>query len=289
MMNYNLFLLLLALSAASGLQLPRFTLPTNNPGSRGLAYSVVRSKSELIPLATFRAGKSPEALVASQSQLKAGYEASAKDRLKSVLEGVGAGMVVGLCLSGLEFGSGSGGQSGMIVGITSGGLIGLNNLLGKRVYVMTLPEAEKRLVQDFSSGVESGLTLRGDDAADSETKGDRCIVCRDGDDVIGCVDFQFRTSRGVLPDHVHVKNMMVSEDYRRRGIGTRLMEELQAFVKSNYETVEAVSLEVDDDNAKAIALYQKSGFDNMESIGRIGSKNKYGTFVLGRSIMYKSL
>ena len=143
-----------------------------------------------------------------------------------MLEGVGAGLVVGACLSGLEFGSGTGGQSGMVVGITSGGLIGLNNLLGKRVYVMSLPEAEKRLVQDFSSGVESGLTLRGE-SDDKDIKGDRCIVCRDAaDKVVGCVDFVFRTSRGVLPDHVHVKNMMVSEDYRRRGIGTRLMDEV---------------------------------------------------------------
>ena len=60
-------------------------------------------------------------------------------------------------------------------------------------------------------------------------------------------------------------------------------------MRANYVDVKAVSLEVDDNNEKAIKLYKKTKFDNMESIGKIGSKNKYGTFVLGRSIMYKMI
>lgn len=147
-------------------------------------------------------------------------------RLKSVASGVGAGLVVGFLLDGLNVGiggsSGGGGEGvegltpGMLVGLVSGGFIGLNNLVGNRVYVYNSEEqAANRLVQDYASGTLSGLTLR---KTGSKLKGDRTIVARGkGGDIVGCVDFVYRRrgSRGTLPNHVHCKNMLVSKVRRR--------------------------------------------------------------------------
>ena len=134
--------------------------------------------------------------------------------------------------------------------------------------------------------------LRSEDS--SNLKGDRCFVCRDGERIVGCVDFVYRKqgSRGKLPNHVHCKNMFVSPDYRRRGIGSKLMESVVDFAASNYrenDSIDCLTLEVDDDNPNAIALYRKVGFGSPISVGQFSAKKQYGTFVVGRSIMINEI
>ncbi|GMH64232.1 hypothetical protein TrRE_jg4002, partial [Triparma retinervis] len=67
----------------------------------------------------------------------------------------------------------------------------------------------------------SGLTVRS--GGGSLLMENRFLTCVDLDTggIVGCVDFVWRGggSRGRLPNHVHCKNMLVKEGYRRRGIG----------------------------------------------------------------------
>ena len=150
-------------------------------------------------------------------------------------------------------------------------------------------------MQDYASGTLSGLTLRSDSG--SLLKGDRTLTCVDSSTgcIVGCVDFVWRRggSRGRLPNHVHCKNMLVNEGYRRRGIGRELMEGVRAFAEETYKgtdnAVECLTLEVDDDNEGAIRLYRKVGFGEPESIGSMGAKGKYGTVVFGRSFMVRDI
>ncbi|GMH52376.1 hypothetical protein TrST_g6585 [Triparma strigata] len=250
-------------------------------------YSIIDDEPSVLPLSEFRAGKTSSDLIASQVSKSSSYNATPSKRLKSTASGVGAGLIVGLFLSGLEFGSGSPPTSGLYIGLISGTLIGLNNLLGLRVYVMSPSEAKNRLIQDYGSGVLSGLVLRSDV---DDKKGDRCMTCKDGERIIGCVDFVIRSPRGskLSREHVHLKNMIVDESYRRRGVGRKLIEEVEKYTRKRFGTT-LLSLEVDDDNDKAIGLYRKSGFGEPESIGGLGSKSKYGVFVVGRSVMMKSI
>lgn len=322
-MTRSFYVLILCLTSISTSNSFNFPLPSLNSKSTKYTYSLVETESEVLELAEFRAGRTVEELVQvsydqfpsyhldphffnhrrstieqftylskfshvskSQVEKSKGFDASASSRFKSVLEGVGAGLLVGLFLSGLEFGSGSdGNSSGLLVGTLSGSLIGLNNLLGKRVYIMKPSEASNRLIQDYASGINSGIILRNNG---NKLKGDRSFTVRDGGKVIGCLDFIYRNPRGTELnfDHVHLKNMMVNENYRRNGIGGKLLDSAFKFVNNEYK-VESISLEVDDDNFKAIGLYKKKGFCKPESIGGMKAKGKYGVFFVGRSIMIK--
>ncbi|GMI14831.1 hypothetical protein TrLO_g296 [Triparma laevis f. longispina] len=285
-MTRSFYVLILCLTSISTSNSFNFPFPSLNSKSTKYTYSLVETESEVLELAEFRAGRTVEELVQSQVDKSKGFDASASSRFKSVLEGVGAGLLVGLLLSGLEFGSGSdGNSSGLLVGTLSGSLIGLNNLLGKRIYIMKPSEATNRLIQDYASGINSGIILRNNG---NKLKGDRSFAVRDGGKVIGCLDFIYRNPRGTELnfEHIHLKNMMVKENYRRNGIGGKLLDSAFKFVKDEYK-VESISLEVDDDNFKAIGLYKKKGFRKPESIGGIKAKGKYGIFFIGRSIMIK--
>ncbi len=71
-------------------------------------------------------------------------------------------------------------------------------------------------------------------------------------------------------DECQVMNIAVSPQYRKKGVGTRIMNEI--INKSLEKNCEFISLEVAEDNISAIALYEKSDF---VAIGK--RKNFYGT------------
>lgn len=78
------------------------------------------------------------------------------------------------------------------------------------------------------------------------------IVAVDGDVVAGYIGSQ------TVMDESDMMNLAVHPDYRRRGIGLRLVEELIHSLKK--QGVKALTLEVRVSNDQAIALYQKLGF-----------------------------
>lgn len=73
-----------------------------------------------------------------------------------------------------------------------------------------------------------------------------------------------------LYNHMDINYLWVNENERRKGIASRLMEELIRETKENQ--ISKITLEVDSKNKEAISLYEKFGFQK-----KAIRKNYYGT------------
>lgn len=122
-------------------------------------------------------------------------------------------------------------------------------LLMNESHVAAVAELEKRCFSDpwsinsISSELTNQLSL--------------WVVAMDGERLVGYVG-----SQSVL-GWADMMNIAVDPDYRRLGIGRRLVEELEARLKENKVT--CLTLEVRASNVGAIALYDQLGF---VSVGR---------------------
>ncbi len=72
----------------------------------------------------------------------------------------------------------------------------------------------------------------------------------------------------------HVLSLNVSEGYRRKGIGSRLLCELERILSE--DGVEVCYLEVRADNVSALRLYQKQGFEIVENLEDYYSRGVHG-------------
>lgn len=79
--------------------------------------------------------------------------------------------------------------------------------------------------------------------------------------------------------HGHIYTIEVLPAYRRRGIGERLLQEIESVFR--HKDVEASSLEVREDNAAAIGLYRKLGY---EAVGKLKHyyRNAHGVYLRKR-------
>ncbi len=75
------------------------------------------------------------------------------------------------------------------------------------------------------------------------------------DNIIGFVHYDY------IYDRFEIIDIIVSENYRGKGIGSKLMEELIARAKN--ENIKNITLEVKNQNCPAIFLYEKYGFKKM--------------------------
>lgn len=80
----------------------------------------------------------------------------------------------------------------------------------------------------------------------------RYIVCKDGEKVIGFIGAWIIASEG------QITNLAVHPDYRKKGIGKKLMESLISSLKN--ENCNAITLEVRESNTIAKNLYKSLGF-----------------------------
>jgi ribosomal-protein-alanine N-acetyltransferase len=78
------------------------------------------------------------------------------------------------------------------------------------------------------------------------------LVATEGDTVAGYIGSQ------TVMDETDMMNVAVHPDFRRRGIAEALVAELEAALRQRGSR--ALTLEVRDSNAPAIALYEKLGF-----------------------------
>ncbi len=78
------------------------------------------------------------------------------------------------------------------------------------------------------------------------------LTARDGARVLGYIGSQS------VPPESDVMNLAVHPEYRRRGLGTALLQALKEQLALRGVTV--LALEVRRSNAEAIALYEKHGF-----------------------------
>ena len=62
----------------------------------------------------------------------------------------------------------------------------------------------------------------------------------------------------------HIITINVASAYRRKGVATKMLQEIEAILKQ--KSINEVHLEVREDNSAALKLYQKSGY---QKIGRL--------------------
>lgn len=93
------------------------------------------------------------------------------------------------------------------------------------------------------------------------------LVAIENDNIAGFIIAEMSARRSALDGHV--LTIDVSPKYQRRGIGLKLLQEIEKiFMEKGIRTCH---LEVREDNVEALRLYEKTGY---ERIGRL--KNYYG-------------
>lgn len=93
------------------------------------------------------------------------------------------------------------------------------------------------------------------------------LIAKENDQIVGFVIGMIYVERNSLTGHI--LTIDVSPTCRRKGIGSKLLREIEEIFKKNK--VQACRLEVRENNVAALNLYQKFGY---KKIGRL--KNFYG-------------
>lgn len=166
-----------------------------------------------------------------------------------------------------------------VFGGSLGGILAVNNYMGRGVHVPDLPEATNRIVVDLSEGLlrKQDMGFVAISTSDDEVN-QKIYAPSNG--VLATVDAQLRNSpdspTGVrtvegLPSHMHIKNMDVHYKKRRQGVGQALLELIIEHAKTQTDA-KALTLEVLGANQPAVQLYRKFGFEARENPDR-RSKN----------------
>ena len=96
------------------------------------------------------------------------------------------------------------------------------------------------------------------------------IIAKEDEKVIGFAMCWF------IMDECHIGNIAVHPDYRKKGIATKLLDELLKDSKEEHGT-NNILLEVRISNEPAISLYKKLGFDELV-VRKHYYKNPDGTY-----------
>ncbi len=94
-----------------------------------------------------------------------------------------------------------------------------------------------------------------------QNKNSEYFVLIDREKIIGFAGLWFNI------DEAHIMNIAVKKEYRKSGLGTKLLEFL--IMKAKEKNKMCITLEVRDDNFPAILLYEKFNFE------KIGIRKKY--------------
>lgn len=250
------------------------------------------SDGSMYDVASFRNNlESPEMLIERQQAKR-----DAQDNTGAAAKGAGIGVALGAVYGGFTFMQGGSVQDSLInfavPAVLLGGVLAFNSLSGNNVYVFPLDDAKNRLKVDFAEGIfkkqDVGFVARLN--VDGTTVLDGRYSGTNG--VIACIDCQLRNCEesqnprvyGILPPHVHIRNLSVDKKQRRKGIARDLVQEVEAYARTT--DAEIVTLVVDDDNFSAVNLYKSLGYE-MESIGSPTAQPRFGQWTKGRSIMTK--
>jgi ribosomal-protein-alanine acetyltransferase len=88
------------------------------------------------------------------------------------------------------------------------------------------------------------------------------LVAKADNTVAGFIIAQIEIENNTLFGHIITIN--VASAYRRKGIATKMLQEIETILKQ--KSINEVHLEVREDNSDALKLYQKSGY---QKIGRL--------------------
>jgi len=84
------------------------------------------------------------------------------------------------------------------------------------------------------------------------------LVCTYENRVVAMVNLLYSFSTALGSRVVILEDMIVSNEYRDKNIGSKLLEFAKEFAKS--KGIERITLLTDDDNLKAHKFYEKNGF-----------------------------
>jgi GNAT superfamily N-acetyltransferase len=84
------------------------------------------------------------------------------------------------------------------------------------------------------------------------------LVCTYENRVVAMVNLLYSISTALGSRVVILEDMIVSNEYRDKNIGSKLLEFAKEFAKS--KGIERITLLTDDDNFKAHKFYEKNGF-----------------------------
>lgn len=100
-----------------------------------------------------------------------------------------------------------------------------------------------------------------------EAENSRYIVATIKDEIVGFAGIK------IAYDQADIMNIVTKRDFRRKGVGMLLLNNLIAICEDTKIT--SIFLEVNEDNKPAIKLYEKVGFESV-SIRKNYYKNKNG-------------
>ena len=95
----------------------------------------------------------------------------------------------------------------------------------------------------------------------------RALIAKVNLDVAGFVVAQIEVEENT--EYGHIITINVAPSFRRKGIATKMLLEIESFLKQR--SITEIRLEVREDNHPALKLYQKIGYQNL---GRL--ENYYG-------------
>jgi len=224
----------------------------------------IQTEQDIIDLASFRNDlTNPEMMVEN-----AGLKSAGVDNTESAIKGLTIGFVyIGIPLAVIEyFNSGQDLQHAIEiyfgVGGTIGLILGVNNYMGKAVFLPSMADAENRIIVDYAEGLKREKDVGFVAMAEKTTK------FEPSGGIMACVDGQLRNSPKSPPDtqsienipaHFHLKNMLVHDSMRRKGIGMLLMDAFEEYARTKTDA-ELLTLEVEEENEGAVKLYEKAGF-----------------------------
>jgi ribosomal-protein-alanine N-acetyltransferase len=107
-------------------------------------------------------------------------------------------------------------------------------------------------------------------------KRSRCLVYEDKDMLVGFVSFH------LLGDRAEIVDLFVHINYRRKLIGTSLLEEMIKICEENG--CKSITLEVKTNNVAGVELYKKHNFKIIST-----RKNYYENGTLDAHLMYREL
>lgn len=90
------------------------------------------------------------------------------------------------------------------------------------------------------------------------------LVCSYENRVVAMVNFLYSFSTALGSRVVILEDMIVSNEYRDKNIGSKLLEFAKEFAKS--KGIERITLLTDDDNFKAHKFYEKNGFEKSSMV-----------------------
>lgn len=142
----------------------------------------------------------------------------------------------------------------------------MKNLVIDKMTLSDLNEISDNLTSDFDEFWNSSIL-------ESELKNpfSKYIIARLNKKIVGFA--------GVIDtvDQLEITNIVVKKDFRKKGIGNELLEQLIKLAKENGK--DKITLEVNSTNLAAIKLYEKNGFKN------VGFRRKYYNNTYDANIM----